>query len=199
MDTTIHRTDSDHNRLYLQSIALVQDHLPLSDRPDNHRPPGFFLRRRLRKGLRLLDQVVAINPRNYAALWTGGMVARRLGDLEAALDRFRRAHALRPDQPDVAREAAITASHLGRPAESIEFTRRALFACPNDPGLTANLALYYLYNQDPVTAKSLAATALAADPADRITAQVVRLIDDVLAHRRPCPRTDADALRPPPK
>lgn len=199
LDTTILPTDSEHNRLYKQAIILVQDHLPYHDRPANHRPPGFFLRRRLRKGLRLLDQVAAINPRNYAALWTAGMTARRLGDLEGALGRFRRAHALRPDQPDVAREAAITASHLGRPADAIDFCRRALAALPDDPGLTANLALYHLYNQDPAAAKPLAAAALAADPTDRVTAAVVRLIDDVLANRRRCPRTDAEALRPTPK
>lgn len=197
IDTTVRPTDSEHDRLYKQAIALVQDHLPLHDRPANHRPAGFFLRRRLRKGLRLLDRIAAINPRNYAALWTAGMTCRRLGDLEGALDRFRRAHALRPDQPDVAREAAITASHLGRPADAIEFTRRALAALPNDPGLTANLALYHLYNQDPTTARQLAAAALAAEPSDRVTAHVVRLIDEVLANRRPCPRTDAEALRPP--
>ena len=178
--------DTEHNRLYKQALRLVYQHLPLHGM--NHKPPGWLLRRRLRKGVRLLERVVAMNERNWAAMWMAGMTCRRLGDLKASLHWLARAHDVKPDQPDVSREAAITAMDLGRHDDAIRYTNAAIEFDPDDPGLVANLALAYLLNQQPEYAHRLATTALERDPSDAVTRKLVEVTAGVVAGKRPCPR-----------
>src|SRR5262249_6766690 len=94
---------------------------------------------------------------------------------------------LNPDQPDVAREAAIAAMDAGRPGEAVWFCEQALELKPEDAGLRANLALALLFAGKPAEAQAAGQEALRRDPADRITAQIVRIIEEVLGGRRPCP------------
>ena len=188
---------NEHDRLYKAGVALVYAHLPMHGANPEVRA-GFFLRRRLRKGVALLERVIHMNPSNWAAMWLAGMASRRAGDVEKALALFARAAAVCDALPpadthaDVWREAGLTAMDLGRHAEAAEYTRRAVALRPNDAGLVANLALAHLYNQDPAEAKRAADYALAADPGDEITRGVVRLVDSVLAGKRPCPRGRRD-------
>ena len=68
------------------------------------RPLGFFDKRRLKKGMGLLEQVVAANPAEWSALWLLGMGLRALGEHDAALEHLRRAYAIQPRVADVGRE-----------------------------------------------------------------------------------------------
>jgi tetratricopeptide (TPR) repeat protein len=120
-------------------------------------------------------------------MWLLGKVYQRLDDCEAAFAWFSRAHRIKPDQPDAAREASIAAMDLGRPEEAIPFCESAIKAKPDDPGLRANLALAYLFSGKPGEARTLSQEALARDPADSITAQLVGIIEEVLSGKRPCP------------
>ena len=178
--------------LYRKACALAEGHLPLHDKPQNHLRPGFFLRQRLRRSVKLLERVVALCPRHWPALWMAGMLNRRLGREQAALNCFARSFELKPDQPDVAREAGLSAMNLGLMSRSIEYTEAALRATPGDAGLLANLALAHLFNQNPAGAKRLADAALAADPSDNVTRAVAHLIDEVLAGKRGCPRNQSE-------
>jgi tetratricopeptide (TPR) repeat protein len=178
--------------LYRKACALAEDHLPLHDKPQNHCRPGFFLRQRLRRSVKMLERVVALCPRHWPALWMAGMLYRRLGQEQAALECFARSFELKPDQPDVARETALSAMNLGLMSRSIEYTEAALRATPGDPGLLANLALAHLFNQNPAGAKRLADAALVADPSDTVTRAVVQLIDEVVSGRRRCPRGQSE-------
>jgi tetratricopeptide (TPR) repeat protein len=131
--------------------------------------------------------VVRINPANWAAMWLLGKIHQRLAEYELGLHWFSRAHRVNPDQPDVAREAAIAAMDAGRPEEAIPFCERAIEVSLDDPGLRANLALALLFSGNPVEAQRIAQEALARDPRDAITAQLVRIIEEVVGGRRPCP------------
>ena len=189
--------ENENDRLYRAALALVGAHLPLhGSNPDAR--AGFFLRRRLRKGVAMLRQVIAINPRNWPAMWVAGMASRRAGDAEAALALFESACAVcrtgpvQDNHADVWREASLTAMHLGRSSDAVEYARRAIEVRPGDPGLVANVALAHLFNQNPAEAKRAAYFALAAAPDDEVTRRVVKLIGEVLAGERPCPRHHRD-------
>src|SRR5262245_53941992 len=123
-------------------------------------------RRRLDEAIGLYEEVVRINPRNWAAMFFVGKVYQRLKDYPRGLEWFSRAHRVNPDQPDVAREAAIAAMDAGRPQEGIAFCRRALEVKPDDPGLQANLAVALLFSGKPEEAHGIATEALKRDPAD---------------------------------
>ncbi len=172
--------------LYKQATALVEG--LLMGGSGSGPPLDAAERGRLTRAISLLEQVVEINPGNWAAMWVAGKACQRLDDHKTAVRWFAHAHRLNPDQPDVAREASISAMEEGRPEEAVAFCTRALEASPEDAGLYANLALALLFSNRPVDAKAVAAASLARDPSDTITKQIVAMIDDVIAGKRPCPR-----------
>jgi tetratricopeptide (TPR) repeat protein len=173
-----------HDELYKRAGELIEGLLILQ----NHEPPPLLPdeRRRLDEAAGLYREVVRINPRNWAAMWLLGKVHQLLAQYERGLEWFSRAHRVNPDHADVAREASIAAMDAGKPEEAIPFCQRALQVKPGDPGLRANLALATLFCGKPPEARDIAA-ALTDDPANGITATIVRIIDEVLAGTRPCP------------
>jgi tetratricopeptide (TPR) repeat protein len=174
-----------HNELYKEAWGLIEGLLLFGDKG-----PGLLdapSRQRLEQAIPLFEEVVHIRPSNWAAMWLLGKVYQRLGDYERGLDWFARSHRVNPDHPDVAREASIAAMDAGRPEEAVGYCERALEASPDDAGLRANLALALLFSGKPAEAKVAGADALGRNPADAITAQVVMIIDEVLASKRACP------------
>jgi tetratricopeptide (TPR) repeat protein len=175
-----------HDELYKRAGELIEGLLIFQNRETPPLQPDG--RRRLDEAAGLYEEVVRINPRNWAAMWLLGKVHQRLEQYERGLEWFSRAHRVNPDHVNVAREASIAAMDAGKPEEAIPFCRRALQVKPGDPGLRANLAVATLFCGKPAEARDIAAAALADDPADGITAAIVRIIDEVLAGTRPCPR-----------
>jgi tetratricopeptide (TPR) repeat protein len=174
-----------HNRLYERACDLSYDLILLDDREPV--PLDDDARRRLAEAIRLFEEVVAINPANWSAMWMLGKVYQRLEDPARGLEWFARAHRVNPDQPDVAREASIAAMDAGRPAEAVGFCERALRAEPDNAGLRANLALALLFCERIEEARKEVRDALARDPADGITQTLARIIGEVAAGTRPCP------------
>ena len=182
--------ESRHDQLYKQAWALAQNFILYHGQAPTELGKGD--RRHLGEATALLDEVLRINPSNWAAMWLLGKIAQRLGDFEGALRWFARAHQIKPDQPDVAREAAIAAMELGRPGEAVPFCERAVAAKPDDAGLRANLALALLFSDKPGEARSVADDAPRRDPGDAITAHIVKIIDEVLSGARRCPHHARD-------
>ncbi len=188
-----HRRSDEHNRLYANATSLMKDQMPLHGVQLSRL--GFFSRRHVRKAISLLERVVDIRPDNWAALWIMGMAFRRLGDTPSALAAFERSHRLKPDQPDVAREASLSAMDAGHAELALEIASRAARNDPNDPGLTANLALAYLCCQKAELALQTAKAALEHDPSDQVTRAVVSICEDVVSGAFPCPHSRADLDR----
>jgi tetratricopeptide (TPR) repeat protein len=183
-------TQSDHDRLYLAATALLKrDNVLVLPPPLSL---NWLARRRVRKAIGLLNQVVQLNPGNWAALWITGKAHQALGESELALESFSRSRLLNENQPDVAREAGISAMECGRPLLAIEFTRAALKLSPDDAGLQANLGLAHLFAEQPQVARTVIDAALAKDPQDKITLTISNVIDDVLQGKRPCPKRMAE-------
>ena len=176
---------SRHDDLYNQGRALVKGLILLHD--GTPRQIDQRDHRRLEQAIPLFGEVVRINPGNWAAMWLLGKVYQRLSDYGQGLQWFSRAHCVNPDQPDVAREAAIAAMEVGRPEEAVSFCERAIETKPDDPGLRANLAVALLFSGKPTEARKAADEALQRDPTDKITSKIVRIIDQVMAGKRPCP------------
>jgi hypothetical protein len=181
---------SRHDALYERACQLIDGLLVYTDKPEA--PIDREARQRLVEAIPLFEEVVQINLGNWAAMWLLGKIYQRLGDNEKGLPWFERSHRVKPDQPDVAREAAIAAMEVGRPDEALVYCRRALEAQPDDPGLQSNLALALLFSGDPAEARTVANDALRKDPGDEIIVRIVGFIEEVLDGRRPCPRHARD-------
>jgi tetratricopeptide (TPR) repeat protein len=126
----------EHNALYERATALVRFTTTIV-------PPvrlSWFQRWKVRRGIRLLERVVQLNPENWAALWVMGKAHQAIGDSERALDAFSKSHLINRDNPDVVREASISAMECERHDVAIAFAERAMTLNPSDSGLRANLA-----------------------------------------------------------
>lgn len=180
----------EHDRVYQQGWALTKGHLLLAG-ADHLGRPGWLSRRRLRRALQWA--ALQVFPDGWPSLWVMGKIHQRLGETTEALGCFARAHQIKPDQPDVAREAGIAASDVGDGQRAVQFTRAAVASAPNDPGLVSNLALALLINDQIQEAQAVAADALTRAPADPIARRVKVIADDVAAGKRPRPRSTREA------
>ena len=127
-------------------------------------------------------------------MWMLGKIHQRLGDQEAAFDWFTKAHAVKPDQPDVAREAGIAALDLGRAEAALVLCEAAVVCSPDDPGLVCNLALAHCLAGDDAEAVRCVTSAAERDPADTVTATVQHFIDEVASGKRARPRSLEEAF-----
>lgn len=174
--------DSEHDRCYKQAIEIIGEMI-LHDRS-----LGQTDRKQVRTAIPLLKRVIELNSQNWSAMWVLGKVHQRLGEFHASFEWFVRSHAIKPDHPDMAREASIAALEAGWPKDAIPFARRASESSPDDSGLRANLALALLFSGDPSQADEVARAALAGNPSDEITKRIVLLIEEVVAGKRKCPQ-----------
>jgi tetratricopeptide (TPR) repeat protein len=181
----------EHNKLFEEASALVKDEVPLHDRPPLP-PPGWLLRRRLKRALSLFDRVLGLAPENWSAMWVIGKVHQRLGDVAAALSWFERAYQVNPSQPDVAREASLCAMDIARGDAAVVYAHRATQIEPDSPGLRANLALAYLLAGRIDEARKSIEHSLAADASDTISQTISTIIEHFGANGCTPPRTTAE-------
>jgi len=182
-----------HNALTAKGWALTEGRLVLHGVEPSGRP-GWYDRWQLGRAIRCFELALEINPEGWSSMWALGKICQRLGDQEAAIGWFAKAHALKPDQPDVAREAGIAALDLGRAADALAFCRAAVACSPDDPGLVCNLALAHCLAGDDAEAVRCVTVAAERDPADTVTATVQHFIGEVAAGRRARPRSLQEAF-----
>src|SRR2546423_11359240 len=95
--------DEEAKQVFDRATAIVRDEILLHERP-RMVAPGWFLRRKLRRALRLLDRVLELKPESWSTMWVMAKVHQRLGDLTTAFACMERAYQVNPSQLDVARE-----------------------------------------------------------------------------------------------
>lgn len=170
-----HQHENDHDRSFAQAMALIKDYLRLSERP-NLVAPGRTRVRNLRRAAGLLEHVLQLNPDNWSAMWHLGKIHQRLEEHEVALWWFGRACQVNPTQPDVAREASISAMEIGRLDDAILYAERACQHSPADAGIQANLALAYLLASRLSEAQGCIRRALDIDPTDQLSQTLAAMI-----------------------
>ena len=181
----------EHNALFRKGCDLIQPSIFLDDRP--LRPPGWFARRRLRKGIAHLHQALTINPDSWQSRFFIGKALQCLGDHDEALTEFTDAIRLAPENDSLALEAANEALEVGRFDLAAKLLRPALERKPNDPVLLHNSGVALVLAQRPQEAVELLtrAVSLGSNPYSSELLQIVELV--VRGHLK-CPRT-MDELR----
>ena len=180
------KATAEHNALVQEGIGLISPHLVVAGRV--RKPLSAADKADLKKGIDRYRRVVALDPRNWSGYWMMGKAQEALGDERTAYESFKRAAAIHPYHPDVAREESLALLHLGRASEGVVVAQRSVKYNPEDPGLLANLALAQLLNGELATAEANAAKAQAAAPDDKVTQKLVQVIADVKAGNRPRPK-----------
>lgn len=171
--------------LYQRGVDLVQPFIHLQDRPVGRLDATTSAK--VEQGIRLLERHVLSCKQNWAAFWMAGKGCQALGREQHAADFFRRSLDLKPDQPDVARECALTLMRLGAFAEAVQVSRQGCAADPSDSGLRANLALALLLAGEVEPALEEARAAVRIDAQDEINRNVLALAEEVHTGRRKAP------------
>ena len=178
-----------HNELFKRGSDLISPYMRLTDRPPRKVDDAV---RDLREGIRLLDEALTLFPENWSALWIQGKAFQALDEHTQAYARFKRAHALQRNNPDVGREFMFECLEVGHADEAVEVAQTAASRAPRDAGLRANLALAFLLAGRIKEANDTANQAQILDPADTITKDLVRVIAEVRSGKRPRPRHISD-------
>ncbi len=155
--------------------------------------PGMFARRRLQKAIKCFQEALEINPEGWESMWALGKIYQRFGKEAETLFWFKKAIALAPDQPDVARETGLAAFAVGDMELGFKCTQAALDARPDDPGLMANLALAHLLGGDLAEAEDFVSKALELVPHDPISGDLSQIIREVAEGTRPQPTSVHDS------
>jgi hypothetical protein len=112
---------------------------------------------------RLLDHVLAADPKEPNALHLAGIVTFRLGDPERALDLMQRSLACGIDTPLYLRNICEVYRVLGRLDEALETGRRAIVLAPADPLCLQNMAIIHFHRLELEAALDCANAALRLD------------------------------------
>jgi tetratricopeptide (TPR) repeat protein len=180
----------EHNKLFAEASALIENEIPLHDRPPLPRP-GWWLRRKLKRAVLLFKRALDLAPENWSAMWLIGKVHQRLGEEDTALSWFERAYQVNPSQPDVAREASLCAMDVGRCDAAVIYAHRATQIEPDSAGLHANLALAYLLAGRIDEAHRSIERSLAGDASDTISQTIRTIIQHFATNGRTPPTTTA--------
>lgn len=181
-----------HNALTEKGWALTKGRL-LLDGIQAARP-GWFSRWQLCRAIPYFEKALAINSEDWSSMWALGKIHQRLGDQTVAFEWFAKAHAIQPDQPDVAREASIAALDIGKVAEALTLCRSALASKPDDPGLMCNLALAHCLAGHDNEAREYATASADSDPSDVISANVLAFVLDVASGKIKRPKKLCEVL-----
>lgn len=184
------QVESRHNRIFKKAFGQIMAELGADTTPRASITPA--ARRRVLHAIGQLDRVLEMNPQNWSALWCQGKGYQACDDHSAALERFMRARSINPRQPDVAREASISAMECGEIALALDCSYAALSMRPSDPGLLSNLALALLFAGRADEANGVIDESLRIAPNDPATLTAQRFISEVLSGERACPLGPAE-------
>ncbi len=177
-------TQENHNPYYLKGTKMIDPYIVLSNKQT---VISKIAEENIIEGIRYLDAVTQINPNNFAAYWVKGKGYQALKQHDNAYKQFDKSFAINKEDPNVARELMIECLGLGKGKEAVEISLHALTIDETDAGLVANLALAYIINDNLDLAKSTIEKAILANPSDKINLNIKRMLDEVIAGKRPRP------------
>ncbi len=157
--------------------------------------PSFFERRRLLKGVRLLEQAAIHEPPYGAASLFAAKVYERLGQNDESLRWMRKAQLVAPDNIIVAIELGGALSRQGLHAEAISVLTAAAQLDPSDPRVHSNLGVSLLLSGDPERAIDAFKTLTALEPNEQMNKRLLNLAVAVHEGRKPKPANEAEIIR----
>ena len=161
-----------HNELYRRGCAILKEIRQGGPRPN----PSASEMAAVENGCQLLDQVLLLNPQNWAACWIQGTAFRNVNDWTRAYDAFSRAYAVNPNHIEVMREFSIAACESGHFDEAIDLARRAMSVSPRDAGLRANFAVFLQRAGRREEALAVIKEVLERDPKDMVALRAYQQI-----------------------
>jgi tetratricopeptide (TPR) repeat protein len=180
--------DVQHNEYVQQANILLTPYMRIHGVPEKS-VNSAKAQMEIKRGITLLAEVVAYNPTNWSSWWVMGKGFQSLGEAAKACDAFGRSYSLQRENPDVAREFMFECLEVGRTNDAISAAEHAVSLSAKDAGLHANLALAYTMAGRISDAQVAIRKSLELDPKDSISLTLRGVVEEIVAGRRPQPRT----------
>jgi tetratricopeptide (TPR) repeat protein len=181
-----------HNELYRQGCDLIGPAMLL----DSEEGAGELVERvvnetEVKEGIQILEEVVEINPGNWAAHWTMGKGYQALEDHQLSYEKFVAAYKVGRNAA-ILRELVRECLYVDKIDEAIYYGHLATELEPDDAGLQANFALSLLLNKEVDRALATAEASLRKDPDDKITQQMVGFMKKIKEGKQELPKSLAE-------
>lgn len=181
-----------HNQLYKKASKLISKYI-ITD--ENHNPHGFFVKRKLRKAVQILQEALTLNSQNSSAYFLLGKAYQSLKQLDNALPIIIKAHELEPTNPLFIREIGFTAGSLNNHELAIKYMEPFITSNPNDGGILFNLGLSYLFTEKPDKALDYFEASLKIEANNTITTKIIKMCKKVIAGKINCPKNEKEIGR----
>ena len=175
---------SNQDEIYRAACDLV---LPYVEHQLTQAPLDKAAQEQLRHACEMLERVLELDPRNWAALWCLGIARKCVRELEPAYFAFERAYAIEKDNPDVGRELSGICMALGKGEEAVRISRELVDRNPQNAGLISNHALALLIAGNIHEAEIAVESARRLEPEDQITRSLAKGIAAVRTNQAPRP------------
>lgn len=148
---------------------------------------GFWDKRKANKAIRYYETCLSLVPDHWQTNWLIAKVYQVLLDHQKALSHFEKAIAFEKTNPDLPREASISAMDLGNIPLALQYSLEALHRNPKDAGLYCNHAVNLMVSGNDEEAKIYIEKAIEMEPNDAINQNVFILLQDVASGKRKRP------------
>ncbi|HSY20030.1 MAG TPA: tetratricopeptide repeat protein [Candidatus Acidoferrales bacterium] len=182
-----------HNELYAGANELTKGLIILDGVP--HSRPGFFAKRRLRKAVKLYQQVLEINPASWQSMFCIAKALQSLEELQESLAWFVRAYGCEPGNPSLAKETGYAASRLGRHDIALKAMEPAVKQHPSDPALQCNFGLTCLLAGKAADACAAFEQTVKLEPQNDVNKKLLRFAQEVASGGRGNPKTEQEIIK----
>ena len=143
-----------------------------------------------RKAIKHYKKCIKLIPDHWPTHWLIAKIYQALKDHNNALYHFKMASDINKINPDLPREASISAMDFGQVELALKFSYEAIQRDPNDSGLLCNHAINLMVNGDDNDALHWINKALEINPNDIINKNAFALIQKVANKKVKRPRYD---------
>jgi tetratricopeptide (TPR) repeat protein len=182
-----------HNRFYSEAWKLITGEIILDGQ--QLPAPSWLLRLRLNKAKGLFEKAVAINPTGWNAMFAIGKIEQRLGRKKEALDWLLKAREFEPSNTSLAKEASLTASHLGLHEMAARIADEAIESSQADPALRVNAGLAHILAGHSKLAAERFGEARRLEPGNDLNRKLEVFATRVCSGLLPAPKSEMEIIR----
>ncbi|WP_299261854.1 hypothetical protein [uncultured Aquimarina sp.] len=148
----------------------------------------FWKKRKAKKAIKHYTECLNLIPNHWQTNWLIAKVYQVMSENKKALNHFEIAVEIEKENPDLPREASISAMDSGKVDLAVKYSQEALNRQPNDSGLYCNHAVNLMVLGNDNEAIKWIKKAIEMEPNDKINQNVFSLINDVANGKRKRPK-----------
>jgi tetratricopeptide (TPR) repeat protein len=149
---------------------------------------GFWSKRKAKRAIKHYAVCLVLLPNHWQTNWLVAKVYQALSENEKALEYFGKAVKIEKKNPDLPREASISAMDSGNVMLAVEYSQEAINREPNDSGLYCNHAINLMVFGNDDLALTHIQKAIEMRPDDEINKNTFALINAVVTCKMKRPK-----------